>query len=156
MAAPYSLLIQFVTDERLLIPGAGTVGVRGQNLEIGPGKVGANFPYRSPRKQVEHYGMQHYVLLAAYDEFGRQIEHVDEGVRIDGGPSFIEASEASDGPTGYHEKLVNPLGISPSTENDEDEDEEEEEEEEKPKRKSSAKKRTSESRKKTSNRKKKE
>ncbi len=97
--------IQFVTDERLLIPGTGNVAVSGQVLEIGRGKPGATFPYRSPLEQIEHYGRQHYVLLRATDDEGKDIDHDDLNVNAEGGPSAISAEEASSAPSGVHQVM---------------------------------------------------
>lgn len=77
-------VIQFITDEPLMIPGTGGVAVRGQVLEIGPGRAGANFPYRSPRGQIQHYkGRQHYMLIDAVSDDGKRIKnHPDLNVVI--------------------------------------------------------------------------
>lgn len=97
--------VQFITDKRYLIPGTGNVAVKGQVLEIGPGKTGANFPYRSPKRQIDHYGNQIMVLLRVTDELGEEVEHADIGVNLDGGPSVIDAEDASLVPDGIHEAL---------------------------------------------------
>lgn len=99
------LTIQFNDDERLLIPGQG-VAVRGQLLEIGEGRTGQAFPYRSPRAQVQHYGEQHYVLVKYEDEYGRALDHPDLDVIIDKSrPAFIEARDAAEEPEGTHAKM---------------------------------------------------
>lgn len=96
--APASYLIQFIDNEPILIPGTGSVAVRGQFLEVGPGKIGANFPYRSPEDQVRHYRGQKYILVAAYDEDGLEIDHPDIERTADGGTIFIEEDEADNEP----------------------------------------------------------
>lgn len=119
------LTIQFITDERLMIPGTGSVGVRGQLLEIGPGRAGANFRYRSPREQIRHYGKQHYVLLTAVDDDGEPEDHPDLEVNMTGGPAILD--EADDEPTGTHEVLKK-LSMDPDANKSSDEEDEEEEE----------------------------
>lgn len=105
------MTIQFITDERLMIPGSGGVGVRGGLLEIGPGLPGQMFPYRSPREQIKHYGKQHYVLITVTDEEGEEIDHPDLGVTLVG--SIVEPEDAADEPTGTHEVLKQ-LSMDPS------------------------------------------
>lgn len=122
------LVIQFITNTRLLIPGTANVGVRGQVLEIGPGKPGVNFPYRSPIDQKTHYGEQKYVLLRYLDDVGDDEEHEDIDVRLDGGPSVIDINDAATGPTGVH-KVMSERGKTIPDENPP------KEEEEKPKKK---------------------
>ncbi len=97
-SVPASYLIQFIDDEPILIPGTGSVAVRGQFLDIGPGKLGVNFPYRSPEEQVEHYKQQKYVLVAAYDEEENEIDHPDIERTADGGHAFIDAEDAAQEP----------------------------------------------------------
>ncbi len=98
-------VIQFLTDERLLIPGTGSVGVKGQILEIGPGKPGANFPYRSPDEQRMHYGEQFYVLIQAIGDDGEDMDHPDIGRTLEGVVSGIEPEDASAGPQGVHKVM---------------------------------------------------
>jgi len=114
------LTIQFVTDERLMIPGTGSVGVRGALLEIGPGRPGANFRYRSPREQITHYGKQHYILLSCSDESGDAIEHPDLGERF-GDADIVEAKDVSNGPSGDHE-ILKKLSMEPVEADDNTED----------------------------------
>ena len=98
-------VVQFLTDERLLIPGTGSVAVKGQILEIGPNKPGATFPYRSPSEQKTHYGEQFYVLIQVIDNDGEDIEHPDIGRTLEGVVSGIEPEDASVGPQGVHEVM---------------------------------------------------
>lgn len=100
-----TLTVQFITNTRLMIPGTGNVGVRGQLLEIGRGKPGATFPYRSPRDQMDHYGEQKYVLLSAVDEDGVDIDHGDIEVNLSKGPTTIDAEDVSSGPEGVHDVM---------------------------------------------------
>lgn len=101
-SSPAVYMVQFVTPQNFSIPGAGAVTERGYVLEIGAGRLGENFPYRSPREQVRHYGHQAYVLIAAYDEFGNQVPHPDLNVALDDTPSFIDAKEIPEAPVSGH------------------------------------------------------
>lgn len=134
--------IQFSTDRRLLIPGTGSVGVRGQLLEIGPGKTGANFPYRSPTLQRQHYGEQLFVLVSVVDEYGDDVEDADIGVNLDGGPSLIDPEDASLVPDGVHEAMHRDPGTTQVTNVTNVIDEKEEKEEEKPEKKKSTRRRS--------------
>lgn len=91
-------LIQFITDDPILITGTGSVAVRGQLLEVGPGKIGANFPYRDPEGQLSHYGEQKYVLIAAYNAAGEEIDHDDVERTADGSVTFIDPEDAASEP----------------------------------------------------------
>lgn len=118
-----TLTVQFVTDTRLMIPGTASVGVRGQLLEIGRGKTGAIFPYRSPRDQIEHYGEQKYVLMSAVDEEGLDVDHEDIEVNLSKGPTTIDAEDVSSGPEGVHEVMkdrgaIESKGSAPSFQED--------------------------------------
>ncbi len=101
------LTVQFVTDRRILIPGTGNVAVRGQLLEIGPGKPGTEFPYRSPKEQIDHYGEQLFVLLSVKDEEGFEEDHLDVDVNLGKGPATIDAEDVSTAPEGVHEVMKN-------------------------------------------------
>jgi hypothetical protein len=114
------LTIQFVTDERLMIPGTGSVGVRGALLEIGPGRPGANFRYRSPREQITHYGRQHYVLLSCSDESGDAVDHPDLNERF-GDAQIVEEKDVSNAPSGDHE-ILRKLSMNPVEVDDTEED----------------------------------
>lgn len=97
--------IQFITNERIMIPGTASVGVRGQLLRIGPGELGAQFPYRSPRQQINHYGKQHYMLIGSFDAEGSPIENdPDLMIRVDGG-GIVEPGQEDDSPTGVHDVI---------------------------------------------------
>lgn len=142
--------IQFVTDRRLLIPGTGSVGVRGQLLEIGLGKPGANFPYRSPAAQKQMYGEQVYVLISDVDEYGEDVENADIGVNIDGGPSSINPNDASQFPDGVHEALhrdSTSIQVTNVTNEIDDVDDDDDDEDEEPKKKRKASRRRSVSKK---------
>lgn len=108
-----TLTVQFITDTRLMIPGTGSVGVRGQLLEIGQGKPGSIFPYRSPRDQIDHYGEQKYVLMSAVDEEGLEVDNNDIEVNLSKGPTTIDAKDVSSHPEGVH-NVMKDMGATSS------------------------------------------
>lgn len=92
--------IQFITDERLMVPGTGLTAIKGQVLGIGPGELGANFPYMNRSAQIAMYGEQHYVLVASFDEDGNMIEDTEYEPEKE-----IDAANVLTSPQGVHEVL---------------------------------------------------
>lgn len=92
--------IQFITDERLMVPGTGLTAIKGQVLGVGPGELGANFPYMNRSEQIAMYGEQHYVLVASFDEDGNMIEDTEYEPEKE-----IDAANVLTAPQGVHEVL---------------------------------------------------
>lgn len=92
--------IQFITDERLMVPGTGLTAIKGQVLGIGPGELGANFPYKNRSDQIAMYGEQHYVLVASFDEDGNMVEDTEYEPEKE-----IDVQNVMTAPQGIHEVM---------------------------------------------------
>ena len=92
--------IQFITDERLMVPGTGLTAIKGQLLGVGSGELGANFPYRNRSDQIAMYGEQHYVLVASFDKDGNMVEDTEYEPEKE-----IDAANVLTAPQGVHEVL---------------------------------------------------
>lgn len=92
--------IQFITDERLMVPGTGLTAIKGQVLGVGPGELGANFPYKNRSEQIAMYGEQHYVLVASFDEDGNMVEDTEYEPEKE-----IDSANVLTAPKGVHEVL---------------------------------------------------
>lgn len=92
--------IQFITDERLMVPGTGLTAIKGQVLGIGPGELGANFPYKNRSEQIAMYGEQHYVLVASFDEDGNMVEDTEYEPEKE-----IDVQNVATAPQGVHEVM---------------------------------------------------